>query len=162
MSASPAAAPTSPPVPERPRQRRRRSRRAGYAGSIVVDILLLLVVTTFPGWQQLGFLTPSAGDVVPVFVAALWVGVGVNILLLLADPRWLRGLTDIVTSVVGILVLVRTWQVFPFTFADTVWGLLARLVIVLGLIGCGIGIIAGLVRFVRGIVSPSDDLGRAG
>lgn len=125
----------------------------------MVDLLLLLVVTTFPGWQQLGFLTPSAAEVVPVFTAALWVGVGVNVLLLVADPRWLRGLTDMVTSVVGILVLVRVWEVFPFTFADTVWGLLTRMIVVLGLVGCAIGVIAGLVRFLRGILSPPDARG---
>lgn len=151
MSAPPAATPLTPAEPSH-RGSRRRSRRGGYAATIVVDLLLLVVVTSWPGWQQFGFLTPAAADVIPIFVTALWVGVGVNLLLLLADPRWLRGLTDMVTSAVGILVLARTWQVFPFTFADTVWGLLVRLVIVLGLVGCAIGIVAGFVRFLRGIV----------
>jgi hypothetical protein len=76
-----------------------------------------------------------------------------NALYLVHDPAWLKALGDLATTGVGIAVLVRFWQVFPFDFGDASfdWALLARIMIVLGIIGSAIGLVVALVRLVRNL-----------
>ena len=90
--------------------------------------------------------------------ASILVSAAVNLVYLVTDPRWLRALGDVVTTGVGIAALVRIRAVFPFTFTDTTldWTLVANVLLVVGIVGSAIGIVAALVAFVRSVAAPSD------
>lgn len=64
----------------------------------------------------------------------------------------MRALGDVVTTSVGVVAMVRIWQVFPFDVdSDTSgWGLLLRVLLAVGIIGSVIGIVTALVRLARG------------
>ncbi len=85
-------------------------------------------------------------------VAILVVGIVLNALYIAADPPRLRALGDIVTMTVGIAVLARIWQVFPFDFGDapSPWDTVVRVLVALGIVGSAIGIVVALVTLVRG------------
>lgn len=71
---------------------------------------------------------------------------------MIRDPAWLRGLGDMVATTLGLVAMVRLWQVFPVDFADgSLWRLLARWVVAVGIAGSAIGIIAGVAKLVRGL-----------
>lgn len=135
-----------------PRRPSVAARRFGYLVAIALQAVLLYLLNVRPGWQVLPFLSPDMRDVIGLLNASIGVGIGVNVLYLVSDPPWLRAAGDVVTSAVGMAVLVRLWQVFPFDFSGTSfdWALVARVLIVVGIVGSAIGIVAALVRWVRG------------
>ncbi|MEZ5115238.1 MAG: hypothetical protein R2737_03115 [Candidatus Nanopelagicales bacterium] len=160
--------PTSPSSPNSPdpspptgatsvrrdrRPRSRGSRVAGYLIAAAINAALLYAIHVWPGWEAVPFLTDATVDVLPIVDASLIAGIVVNLLYVIGDPRWLRGLGDAVTAVFALAVLVQVWTVFPFTFAGEGWAWLVRLGLAIGILGSGIGIIVGVVRFLGGIIS---------
>jgi hypothetical protein len=126
------------------------ARRAGYLVGAVVNAMLLLAVNFWPGWQVLPFLTADTTQVLGLVNLTLWVGLLTNLVYLARDPRPLRALGELVTMVVGGLSLIRTWQVFPFDFGDVSfnWALVVRIVLLVGIVGTAIGIVAQLVSLL--------------
>jgi hypothetical protein len=98
------------------------------------------------------FLTPATTQVLGVFTASLVLALLVQALDVPVDRPRLRAAGDVATSAMEIVVSIRLWQVFPFRFdqAGFDWTLLVRVLLVLGLVGGAIGVLAGLVGFVRG------------
>jgi hypothetical protein len=80
--------------------------------------------------------------------ASLAAGVVVNLLMLVADPAWLRALGVVATTAFVLAALVAIWQVWPVDLSWT-WDLAARLAVGAGVVGSVIGIVAAVVRFVR-------------
>jgi hypothetical protein len=146
---------TSPPVGRvRPRpESGPLARRVGHAVAIAVDVVLLLLVNRSPGWQAVPFLTPDTEQVLGLVNASLAAGVVVNLVLLVADPAWLRALGEVVTTAVGLAALVAVWQVWPLDLT-VAWDLVARLAVGVGIMGSVIGIVAAVVRFVRELSAP--------
>jgi hypothetical protein len=133
-------------------------RRVGYLVAAAVNAALLYVVNVWPGWQALPFLTEDTGQVLVLVNLSLVVGVVANVVYLTYDPPWWKSLGDVVTTGVGMAVLVRVWQVFPFDFhgASFNWALLVRGVLVVALVGATIGIVAQVVSLLRrGVDNPA-------
>jgi hypothetical protein len=135
----------------------RAARRFGYLVALAVNVAMLYAVNRWPGWDAVSFLTDDMSRVVDWVNASIVVGIGANVVYFVRDPRWLKALGDLLTTTIGIVVLVRLWQVFPFDFPDgsVDWALIARIVLVVGIAGSAIGIIAALVSFVRAVAGPS-------
>lgn len=133
------------------------SRRFGYLMTIVVDAVLLYAANRRPGWEALPFLTRQTVLVLGSVNAALVVSLAVNVVYLFRDPRWLKALGDMLTLAVGVVALVRIWQVFPFDFGHRAvdWVLVARVALGIGILGGALGILASLVTFVRSLTSRS-------
>lgn len=129
----------------------RSSRRLGYTVGLVVNGGLLLAVNRTPGWDVVPFLTEDTARVLGPVNASLAIGIVVYALLIVSDPPWLRAVGDIAVNVVGIVALVRIWQVFPFAFPSggVDWGLIARWVLAVGIAGSVVGILVALTRLVR-------------
>jgi hypothetical protein len=126
------------------------ARRVGYAIAIVLNAVVWYLVNVRPGWAAVPFLTPETAQVVPLFNASLVVGLVANLIYLGYDPRWVKSLGDLCTSAVSLAVLVRLLQVFPFSFTGwSGWPVLTRVVLVAGLVGTAVGIVAALVSLVR-------------
>jgi hypothetical protein len=74
-----------------------------------------------------------------------------NVVYVAYDPAWLTSLGDLVTTGIGLTVLARLWQVFPFDFSGSSfnWDALARFVLVVAIVGSIIGILVQFVSLVR-------------
>ena len=148
---------TTLPVPHiehRPRTRPGPvARRFGYSVAIAVNLAMLFLVNSAPGWDALPFLSGETTEVLVWVNASFLVGVAANLVYLVHDPLWLRSLGDVLTAAFGIVVMVRVWQVFPFTedVTSTGWGDLVHVVLAVGIAGSVIGIATGLVGFARAV-----------
>jgi hypothetical protein len=127
------------------------TRRFGYVVAVLVNGALWYAVNQWPGWSAVPFLTPDTELVLAWVNASILVSLVANLVYLARDPRWLRALGDVATTSVGLVVLVRVWQVFPLDVdSDTSgWGLLARVLLGIGIVGSAIGILTAFATFVR-------------
>ncbi len=128
------------------------ARRTGYAVTVLIDAVLLYAVNRWPGWQSLGFLTDDTREVLGLVNASILVGLVANLAYLVHDGTRFRALGDLAVTSVGLLAAVRVWQVFPFDFTDTTldWATVARVLLVVAIVGSVIGIITQVGRLVRG------------
>jgi len=133
------------------------ARRFGYLVAVLVNGAILYAANVWPGWEAVPFLTSETRLVLGLVNASIVVSVAANLVYLLADPRWLKALGDVATTAVGIAALVRIRTVFPFAFTTGAvdWTLVANVVLVVGIVGGAIGIVAALVTFVRSVAAPS-------
>jgi hypothetical protein len=127
------------------------ARRFGYVLAIAINEVGWLVINVWPGWQELSFLTNETRDVLWLVNFSLAVSVAVNLVYAIHDPPWLKSLGDLVTTSIGLVVLVRVWQVFPFDFSNysTNWAGIARVILVISFVGSCIGILVQLVTLIR-------------
>ncbi len=127
------------------------SRRFGYALSIAINVVLIYLVNEWPGWQSLSFMTADAERVIPIINASMVIIIVANALYLIADPRWLRAIGEAITAAVSFVAIACLLGVFPFDFSDLSfdWETLVRVLLVLGLVGSAVSVIANLVTFIR-------------
>jgi hypothetical protein len=127
------------------------ARRAGYVIGAAINAAFLLLINVAPGWDAVPFLTADAGRLVGLVNVSLVLGLVCNLVYVLADPVWLTSLGGLITTGVGLVVLVRFWQVFPFDFGDAAfdWAMLVRVVLVVGIVGSIIGLVVQTVSLVR-------------
>jgi len=131
------------------------ARRAGYVIAAALTSGLWYVVNVRPGWAALSFLTGEATQVIALFNVSLVVSFVANALYLAYDPPWFRSLGDLVTTSVGLAVLVRIWRVFPFAFTGSFdWALLVRIVLAVAAVGSVIGIVVNVVTLLRQAAHP--------
>ena len=139
---------THHPVVRRPSA---AARRFGYLVAVAITVAGWYLINIAPGWDSLPFLTPAVSDVLGLLNLSLAVSVAVNLLYVVRDPRWLKALGDLATTVIGLAVLMRVWQVFPFDFSAYTfgWAGLTRLFLVLGMVGSAIAIVVQLIILIR-------------
>lgn len=126
------------------------ARRAGYVVSILVNIALLYVVNGWPGWEAVPFLTQDTQQVMGLVNASIVASLLANVVYLFYDAPWLRSLGDLATTAIGLAALISIWNVFPFDFESSSfdWALLVRIGLVVGILGCAIGVIVQLVSLM--------------
>jgi hypothetical protein len=129
----------------------RPGRRFGYVVAVAVNAILLWVTHHLLEWGWPRFLTDEFDQLLPIVTVSLVATMVVNALYVLADPPWFKALGDAATSSISLVVAVRTWQIFPFSFADYSydWSWVLRAMIVLAAIGAGIAVVVDLVTMVR-------------
>ncbi|MFZ5869085.1 MAG: hypothetical protein ACOYXW_00915 [Actinomycetota bacterium] len=153
----------SRPLTSPPRARKVASGRVGYVVAAVVNAALLLFLNAWPGWEALPFLTDRAGEVIGLVNVSLVVGVVVNIVYVLRDAAWVTALGALVTTGVGLVVLVRIWQVFPLDVAGPAFDAttVVRVLLVIAIVGSVIGLVVQAVAFARAVRGhPVDEIGR--
>ena len=124
--------------------------RSGHLAVALVNAALLFLLHARPGWQEMSFLTGNASAVLGVVDLALVTGLVLNLLYLVRDPRWLTTAGTVVTTALGIVVMVRLWDVFPFDVADgSGWSLALRTVLVVGIAGAAIGLVVTLAILAK-------------
>lgn len=131
----------------------RAGRRVGYVVAVLVNATILVLLYGWPGWQAVPFLTAGTVLVLPAVNASVAVNLAANVLYVVTDPPWLKALGDAVTTTVGLVALWRLWTVWPFAFerGPVDWDLVARVVLLVGLVGSAIAIVVALVRFGRAL-----------
>lgn len=126
-----------------------------YVGGAVVNVILLVLVNGWPGWEVVPFLTNRTPLVLGLVNASLVTGIVVNVVLSVWHPPRLKAFGDLAIGAVGIAALVRIWQVFPFDLQGSAWETVVRVLLVVGLVGSGIAMLVALVRLVRGAPNGS-------
>jgi len=131
------------------------ARRAGYLVAVLVNAAMLYAVNVWPGWESVPFLTEGMRLVIGLVNLSIVVNLGANVVYLLRDPPWLKALGDILTTAVGLVALVRIWQVFPFDFDDGSfdWTLVVRVLLGVGIVGSSIGIGVAAVSLGKGLAA---------
>jgi hypothetical protein len=110
---------TTTTTTQRPRPAR-GARRFGYVVAVAVNLVMLGLIHTWPGWDVIPFLTARTTDVLPYVDASIVVSILVNTLYVVRDDRATKAAGDLVANLVSLLVLIRFWQVWPIDF-DGVW-----------------------------------------
>jgi hypothetical protein len=133
------------------RRPRPAGRRVGYLAVIAVNAALLFVLNGQPGWQAVPFLSSATTQVLGLVNLSLAVGLAVNLVYLAYDPPWLKSLGDLLIAGIGLAVGIRLWQVFPFSFdgSSAWWATAVRVLLVIGIAGCGVSIVAQAVSLGR-------------
>ncbi len=111
---------------------------------------MLYLINRDPGWQAVPFLTDATTEVLALVNASIAVSLVANLVYLAWDPAWLKALGDLVTISVGVVAMVRIWQVWPIDFpAGSAWDVLARVAVGVGIAGGLVGIVASIGRATR-------------
>lgn len=131
---------------------KRVGRRFGFGIAVVINAALLVVVQNLTSWDVLPFLTTEFDSVVPWISLSLIVGIVANFLYIINDDYRLRSVGDLVTNLVSLVVTWRVFQVFPFDFSayEFDWDLVARIILVVAIVGTFAGAIAAVTRLARG------------
>ena len=127
------------------------ARRGGYLVAAAANSALLYLTFVQPGWRAVPFLTEETPRVLGWYTLSLIAGLACNLLYVAYDHAWARALGDLVTTVLGLAVLVRVWQVFPFDFGGSSvdWPMIVRTALVLAIAGTVIGVVVRLRAPVR-------------
>ncbi|GLL02841.1 hypothetical protein [Dactylosporangium matsuzakiense] len=137
------------------------ARRVGYATAAFINVVILYVINVRPGWHNAPLLTDAAAQVLVLVNLSLLAGIGANAVYFVTDGPWVKTVGDLTTTTIGLAVLARTWQVFPFDFTAWTfnWALMARIVLVVALIGTAVALVVQSVTLLRLAMS---NLGRPG
>jgi hypothetical protein len=88
-------------------------------------------LSIWPSWRKIPFLTGEFARMLPVVYVG-FVSAGVFFILTIFHPGMrLEALGSLVNSAIGLGSSVMMWLLFPFTFAETGWGMLVRILIAL-------------------------------
>jgi hypothetical protein len=152
MTAPGTTGPTTTSAPRRaPRARSApAARRVGYVFAALFNVASLWLLHRWPGWEDVPFLSPDFAEVLWLVDLSLAVGVATNLVYLVRDPRWLTALGGLASTVIGLIVTIRLWQVFPFDLSDA-WTVVFRVALVAGIVGSAIAILVNAVSFVRAL-----------
>ena len=127
------------------------ARRLGYGVGALVNVGLLYAVNIWPGWEVVPFLTAEMASVLGLVNLSIVSNLAANAVYLVDDAAWLKALGSIFTTTIGMITLVRIWQLFPFDFGNTSfdWQLVTRIILVIGILCSDIAIIAAFYAFVK-------------
>jgi uncharacterized membrane protein len=146
--------------------RSRAGRIAGYGAAIFWDIVLIIFFTSFYqyiAWYhvengvvtRLPMLTNDYFSWLPILVTALALSIAGNILLIVNDRYWMRGIVRIILNVIGVIVVANLISIFPFNFqiipnpiAVEVVPTAVRIFLILIAVGLGVGAFVELVKLI--------------
>jgi len=131
--------------------RRDVGRRAGYVIAIAVNVVMLYVVNNLLAWDVLPFLTEDFGQVLWLIDISLLATIVINLIYVAYDQAWFRSLGQIGLNLISLVVAVRMYQVFPFDFSGSTfdWTQVARVVIIVTILGTVVGAIAEAWKLAR-------------
>jgi hypothetical protein len=124
-------------------------RRFGYLVSAAINGVALWIVGHLLAWGWPPFLTPAFDDLLPYLQVSLVATIVVDLLWAWRDPAWWRHTAQIGLNLIGLVVVVRSWQIFPFDLSDG-WETLARVLLGVAFVGLIAATVAEIVELVRG------------
>lgn len=128
-------------------------RKFGYVLMIAINAAGLVVVNNLLAWNWFHFLTNDFTRVVGIITASMVVSLVANLVYLANDAPGVRLLGQMAVTALSIAASVRVYQVFPFDFTPYSfdWALVARILLILGIVGAAMGLIAEFTKAARGI-----------
>jgi hypothetical protein len=130
---------------------RRTGQRTGYVIAIVVNLAMFIVVQNILSWGWLPFLNEDFADLVPLLTMSIAASIVANVIYLARDSQSVRSAGQIAVNLISLYVTYQIWQVFPFDFSGYAfdWAVVARVVLVLAMVGTGIGTVTEAVKLAR-------------
>lgn len=137
-------------APNRPTRRTDDGRRLGYAIAVLANAVLLYCVLNVLEWDVLPFLTGAWAEVVPWSAGALVVSILANLIYQFDDSPPVRATGDVATNLIGLLAAYRLFEEFPFDFSAYAfdWAIVARVLLVLAMVGAAVAIVVAVVGFL--------------
>jgi hypothetical protein len=125
--------------------------RIGYSIAIAVNLVLLVITQNILEWGWAPFLTADFALVEPWISLSLTASIIVNIIYLFDDSPMVKGIGQVGVNLFSAYVTYQILQVFPFDFSAYVfdWEVVARVVLVLAIIGASIGAVAEIAKLVK-------------
>ena len=129
------------------------TRRVGYAIAIAVNAAVLWFVHQLLDWGWPPWLTADFEQVLPAISRSLIASILANAAYLLYDKDWFKALTQIVVLVISLQATIAILRVFPFDFSayQFDFDVVARVILVVAIIGIFIAIISEVVKLVRAV-----------
>ena len=145
------------------RQINEHAKQIGYLFAAAANAVALWIAHQLLDWGWPDFLTAEFDDLLPLVTIALVIGIVTN-LFYVGNDRWpYKPIGELLGGIVGVVLAVRTLQIFPFDFAgyDRDWSTLARVIAWAILIVSAIGVLAHAAKLVSGPPTPDgpDDEG---
>ena len=124
--------------------------RLGYVIAIVVNVVLLVVVQNILGSDLAPFLTADFALVEPWITLSLTASILANVVYLRNVTPQVKAIGQIVINLIRVVVTYRILVVFPFDFTgyDFDWETVARVVLILAMVGSFIGAAAELPKLI--------------
>lgn len=129
-------------------EKSRIPRIIGYVVAIAINIVVLWILSKLPDWD-FKFLTEKYVDVLSIVELSLYVGIGGNILLIVCDTQWFKGIIQIIINIVSFIAALAIYRVFPFDFGavNQNWlTIFIKVFLIVVMVGIAIG---AIVEFVK-------------
>ena len=129
------------------------ARRVGYVISIAINVAMLIVVQNLLAWGWLPFLTAEFAEVVPWISLSLIASIVVNVVYQLDDSQIVKPVGQIGVNLISIWVTYTILRVFPFDFSAYAfdWEVVARVTLVLAIVGAGIVALVEAIKLVSSL-----------
>ena len=130
---------------------RRIGRNVGHGVTLIVDLLLLWIVDNLLAWDVLPFLTGEFAEVSGLIMFSLVASMVVHVALLASSRPRPSPIERAALAAIDVWVSISVLRVFPFDFDEYSfdWSIVARTVLVIGVIGSAIGLLTALARLAR-------------
>ncbi|MDJ0767595.1 MAG: hypothetical protein QNJ12_02335 [Ilumatobacter sp.] len=130
----------------------RNAKRFGYALAAAINGVMLWIAHQLLDWEWPGFLTSDYEELLPILTFSFVVSIVANVVYVWNDQWPVKHLGEMATALIGFVVAVRVWQVYPFDFTeyDVDWSWLVRTVLIIAMVGTAIGFVAQSVKLATG------------
>ena len=128
----------------------RATRRFGYGAAIAVNVVMLWIVNKLLEWGWPSWLTDEFDQVLPIINVSIVATIIVNLAYIAYDTAWFKSLLQIGLLAISLVVTIRLYQEFPFDFSayEFNWEAVARVVLIIAMVGICVGIVAEVVKLV--------------
>jgi hypothetical protein len=125
--------------------------RVGYAIAIAVNVVMLVITQNILEWGWLPFLTADFALVEPWISLSLAATITVNLIYLFDDTAVVKSIGQMGVNLLSVFVTYQILTVFPFDFSAYVfeWEAMARIVLILAIVGSAIGAVVEIAKLVR-------------
>ena len=133
------------------------AKRVGYVIAVAVNAAMLWFANQLPAWGWSSWLTGEFEDVLPAINRSLVASILANLAYVFYDRSWFKSLTQIVVLVISLQATIALLAVFPFDFSTYAinWDAVARVVLVVAVVGIVIAIISEAVKLGKAIKATS-------
>ncbi|MET0697923.1 MAG: hypothetical protein ABWZ58_10895 [Acidimicrobiia bacterium] len=126
------------------------ARRASYVIAIVINVAMLVIVQNLVEWGWPAFLTAEFAEVVPWISFSLIASIVANIIYQIDDSQTVKSVGQIAVNLISMWVTYTVLTVFPFDFSGYQFDyeIVARVVLILAIVGAGIGAMVEAIKLV--------------
>lgn len=127
------------------------ARRFGYGVAIAMNVVGMVVVNNLLDWDWIPFLTDEFSKLLPIVNVSFAANIAANAAYMVHDSARFKSISQLGLNAISLVAIVRTLQVFPFDFTEHSfnWSLVARIVLIVGIVGTVAGSVVELVKLSR-------------
>lgn len=141
-------------LPNKQAPTKHRGRRTGYIVTLIINAVMLYVFNNLISWEAQLIINDKWQSVLPILNISLGLNVLINLIFIFYDRRLFYLLARTITDIFSIVATIRLYAVFPFDFNGffqmgwlNTW---FPYLLLFGMVGLIIGIIARTARFISG------------